>query len=254
MMMKKNRLDHHLVEKGFFKSRAAAQHAIKDGHVIVGGLTALKAASKVAMDCVVEIAPDHHGFVSRGGVKLAHAIHYFNIQVSNKICLDVGASTGGFCDVLLQNNAAKIYAVDVGHGQLHPTIAVNPKIINLEKTNSKTLSRELISEPPDIIVCDVSFISLTKALPKALDLLKPDGCIISLLKPQFELGPERIGKGGIVNANEAEMSALKDEIYQWFLGYGFKGPIGYDSAIIDSPIKGGDGNREFLLCMDKVKL
>lgn len=239
------RLDQHLVEQGLFESRARAQGAIKAGLVRVDGKVVTKVSQTVPHSARVDVDGDLHPYVSRGGLKLEAALRSMEIDPASKICLDLGASTGGFTDVLLRAGAAKVYAVDVGRGQLHEKIASDRRVINLEQTHAKDLSRALIPEMIDVIVCDVSFISLKKALPQALALCGPGARLAALVKPQFEVGPEGIGKGGLVKEGLAELAAK--DIAQWIEREGW-GILG----LIDSPILGGDGNREFLLGAQKT--
>lgn len=239
------RLDQHLVEQGLFESRARAQGAIKAGLVRVDGKVVTKVSQNVPHSARVDVDGDLHPYVSRGGLKLEAALRSMEIDPASKICLDLGASTGGFTDVLLRAGAAKVYAVDVGRGQLHEKIASDRRVINLEQTHAKDLSRALIPEMIDVIVCDVSFISLKKALPQALALCGPGARLAALVKPQFEVGPEGIGKGGLVKEGLAELAAK--DIAQWIEREGW-GILG----LIDSPILGGDGNREFLLGAQKT--
>ena len=238
----KIRLDQALVERGAFVSRARAQGAIKAGLVSVDGRAAGKPSQMVAAASEIAVAGDVHDFVSRGAVKLDAALHSFEIDAKGKACLDLGASTGGFTEVLLRAGARKIYAVDVGRGQLHSSLRDDPRIVNLEKTHAKDLSRSLVPDPIDVIVCDVSFISLKKALPQALALAAPKARLVALIKPQFELGPEKIGKGGIVKVSGDDYRALCDDIAGWLSAEGWR-----TIAIIESPIEGGDGNKEFLI-------
>lgn len=237
----KQRLDAKLVERGAFSSRARAQAAIKAGRVRVGGAIARKASLAIGDETPIVVEGDAHDYVSRGGVKLEAALVAFNIEVADKTCLDLGASTGGFSDALLKRGARRIYAVDVGQGQLHEKIRDDPRVVSFEKTHARDLSRSLIADPIDIIVCDVSFISLKKALPPALSLAAPEACAVALIKPQFEVGPTRIGKGGLVRSQDA-LDAAKD-IEDWLSHLGGWSTIG----LIESPISGGDGNREYLI-------
>lgn len=237
------RLDQYLVEHGAFESRARAQSAIRDGVVTVNGIVADKPATRISNSDKVRIGTGGNPYVSRGGLKLAAALDAFGVDPAGRICLDLGASTGGFSEVLLQRGAAKVYAVDVGTGQLHPRLLGDARLVNLERTHARDLTRALVPDAIDLVVCDVSFIGLRKALPPALALCAAAAAeIVALIKPQFELGPEKIGKGGIVRAGEKEIEALCDEIRQWFEAAGWA-PRG----VIDSPITGGDGNREFLI-------
>ncbi len=234
------RLDQYLVQTGLMESRARAQEAIAAGLVTVNGACATKSSQKVTEDADIAVTGVVHDFVSRGGMKLEAALEHFGFDVSEKICLDLGASTGGFTDVLLRAGAAKVYAVDVGQGQLHEKIAGDPRVVNLEKTHAKELTRDLAPEPIGVIVCDVSFISLKKALPFAFALAAPSCMLATLIKPQFEVGRDGIGKGGLVKEGLAEPCA--QDMVQWVESLGWT-----VCGLIDSPILGGDGNREFLL-------
>lgn len=237
------RLDLYLVEQGFYESRARAQAAIAAGLVKVDGAAAVKPSQKVTGGADIQIEGDVHPFVSRGGVKLDSALRSMEVDPAGKVCLDLGASTGGFCDALLSRGAAKIYAVDVGQGQLHDRIAQDPRVINLEKTHAKDLTARLIPDPIDVIVCDVSFISLKKALPPALALAAPGARLIALIKPQFEVGRSRLGKGGIVRPGIGNTFGVAKSLYDWLNTQPGWKATGY----MESPIKGGDGNREFLI-------
>ncbi|NWG91310.1 MAG: TlyA family RNA methyltransferase [Parvularculaceae bacterium] len=241
-MTARHRLDLLLVERGAFPSRARAQAAIKAGLVRIGGKVLDKPSAEVAADAQLEVSGDVHDYVSRGALKLEAALRAFKIDPSGRICLDLGASTGGFTEALLRRGAAKVYAVDVGFGQLHERIARDSRVVSLEKTHAKDLTRALVPESVDVIVCDVSFISLKKALPFAMALAAPNARLIALVKPQFELGPEKIGKGGRARASDAELDTLTRTLGEWLKGEGWP-PAG----VIESPIEGGDGNREFLI-------
>jgi 23S rRNA (cytidine1920-2'-O)/16S rRNA (cytidine1409-2'-O)-methyltransferase len=242
------RLDQFLTENGFFQSRARAQAAIEAGLVSIDGAPARKASQKAGTGAAVNVDGDVHPYVSRGGVKLDAALTTLEIDPEGKTCLDLGASTGGFTDVLLRAGAAKVYAVDVGHGQLHEKIAFDPRVVNLENTHAKDLTRALIADPIDVIVCDVSFISLKKALPPALALAAPDAKLAALIKPQFEVGRSRIGKGGIVKPCYENSYGVAEDISAWLSGQPGWKTTGY----IDSPISGGDGNKEFLIGAQKT--
>ncbi|MFN0022344.1 MAG: TlyA family RNA methyltransferase [Parvularculaceae bacterium] len=236
------RLDQALVERGHFVSRARAQSAIAAGLVTVNGRARLKPSTSVDAAARLEIAGDVHDYVSRGGVKLQAALDAFSIDPSGRICLDLGASTGGFTEVLLRAGALKVYAVDVGHGQLHPSLLTDARVVNLEKTHAKDLTRALIPDEVSLIVADVSFISLKKALPPALALAGPGAVLVALVKPQFEVGQAGIGKGGLVIDQDAPRR-MASEIAGWLdRQYGYS-PLGQ----IESPIAGGDGNREHLI-------
>lgn len=236
------RLDQFLVEQKLAPSRAKAQELVKSGHVLHNGALARKPAQKVqALDqvCLTGNPPD---YVSRGALKLAAALALFEINPDGCICLDLGASTGGFSQVLLRAGAKKIFAVDVGHGQLHAQIATDPRVINLEKTHAKELGTKLVPEPIQLLVCDVSFISLTKALPPAMALCAGGAACVALIKPQFEVGRAQLGKGGLARPTPENTTGLVQKISNWFVAQGWQ-VIG----TADSPIKGGDGNREFLI-------
>lgn len=239
--MKSPRLDLYLVEQNLAASRARAIAMIRDGLVKVNGVVVRKPATSVALAIDISV-DDHEDYVSRGAKKLAAAIAEFAPPIKGKICLDLGASTGGFSEVLLRAGAEKIYAVDVGSGQLHKRVADDPRVVNLEKTHANTLSRNIIADPIDLVVCDVSFIGLRKVLGFALALAAPRAHVITLIKPQFELGPKKIGKGGIVVASDLEIQALQEEIKLWFREQGWA-----PSKVINSPIEGGDGNKEYLI-------
>ncbi len=241
-MTNSRRLDHLLVERGAFPSRARAQGAIRAGLVLVDGVVAKKPAAAVRAESEIVVEGDVHDYVSRGALKLEAALRAFAVDPAGRICLDLGASTGGFTEVLLRAGAAKVFAIDVGSGQLHPAISGDARVVNLERTHAKDLSAALIPDLVDIIVCDVSFISLKKAIPFAMALASPGAQMIALIKPQFELGPEKIGKGGIVKADEEDLEALPRDIAAWLNAAGW--PL---TGIIDSPIAGGDGNKEFLI-------
>lgn len=241
------RLDAYLVERGHFASRARAQGAVKAGLVSINGKLAEKPSATVPENASVTIDGDAHPYVSRGGVKLAAALDAFGVDPAGRTCLDLGASTGGFTDALLRRGAAKVYAVDVGTGQIHASLAGDARVVSLERAHAKDLSRELIPAPIELLVCDVSFISLKKALPRALALCASPSALVALIKPQFEMGKENIGKGGIVSAAPEDIAAMIDDLKAWIAGEGWR-VIG----VIDSPITGGDGNREFLLGATKA--
>lgn len=237
------RLDQALVERGLFPSRARAQGAIAAGLVRVNGRDAPKPSAIVDQASDIEVLGDVHDYVSRGALKLVAALDAFAIDAAGKICLDLGASTGGFTEVLLRAGAAKVYSVDVGRGQLHPRIALDPRVIALERVHARDLSLSLVPDPVDLLVADVSFISLRKALPPALSLLAPHAAIAALVKPQFEVGPDGIGKGGlVVNAQETG-PRIANDIAAWLCEAARADLIG----VMASPIDGGDGNKEFLI-------
>ncbi|MCR5879968.1 TlyA family RNA methyltransferase [Phenylobacterium sp. J367] len=223
-----------------FDSRAKARAAIEAGGVTVDGRTVAKASDLVAGDAEIA-AVAAHPWVGRGALKLVHALEVWDVTVRDAVVLDVGASTGGFTEVALSRGAARVYAVDVGRGQLHPNLQTDPRVVNLEATDARDLTPELIPEPIDLIVTDVSFIGLAKALPAALALAPPGAALVALVKPQFEVGPERVGKGGLVKDEAARREALDGVA-------AFLATAGWDVlATMESPIAGGEGNREWLL-------
>jgi 23S rRNA (cytidine1920-2'-O)/16S rRNA (cytidine1409-2'-O)-methyltransferase len=239
---RKSRLDIHLVEHGFFSSREQAQRAIMAGEVRVGEAVVDKASVKVGDDAAVSVqAPSP--YVGRGGVKLEGALRHFGISVAGQIALDIGASTGGFTDCLLQQGAKKVYAIDVGHGQLAWKIRNDPRVIVREKLNARVLSRVDIPERIDLCVIDVSFISLTLILPNAFELVTPNGMILALIKPQFELQASEVARGGIVRdaaLHEKAQNKIRD-----FVVNGGHSVIG----LVPSEITGTDGNQEFFVCV-----
>ena len=239
--MKKARLDQLLVARGLAESRARAKAAIEAGGVTVDGAPAKAASQSVSDDAVLAYA-DAHRWVGRGALKLDHALTLWPISVEGRVVLDVGASTGGFTEVCLERGAAKVFAVDVGSGQMHERIASRPRVVNLEQTDARTLDAELIPEAPGLIVCDVSFIGLAKALPAALDLAEPGADLVCLVKPQFEAdGPAGHSKKGVVKDPEARTSAVEG-VRDWLTSIGWT-----VKETTESPITGGDGNVEFLL-------
>ena len=241
-MTKKSRLDNLLVSRGFFPSREQARRAIMAGEVKIGTRVAAKPSDLLAPDEEVVVAAASK-YVGRGGLKLESALDFFRIDVAGKVALDIGASTGGFTDCLLQRGAAKVYAVDVGHGQLAWKIRRNPNVVVLEKLNARFLSREHIPEPVALCTIDVSFISLTLILPNAFELLTPDGVILALIKPQFELERSDVGRGGIVREPELHEKA-KQKIVDFVAGFG-----NVVVGITPSAVSGMDGNQEFFACL-----
>jgi 23S rRNA (cytidine1920-2'-O)/16S rRNA (cytidine1409-2'-O)-methyltransferase len=237
--MTRKRADVALVERGFFASRARAQEAISAGLVTVNGAV-IRKASETVPEAAAITAEQPHPYVSRGGVKLAAALDIFQIDPTDKVCLDIGASTGGFTEVLLNRGAAHVYAVDVGHGQLHPTIAGHARVTNLEGTDARSLNADLIPQAADLLVSDVSFISLKLVLPAAAARLKPRAELAVLVKPQFEAGRDHVKKG-IVRDGAVHRAVCEDM-------RAFVASLGFEvMGLIPSPIEGGDGNREFLL-------
>lgn len=242
--MGRKRADVLLVERGFFESRAKARAAIEAGGVTAAGRPVAKASE--AVDETAEIvAAAAHPWVGRGALKLVHALDAWPIPVAGRIVLDVGASTGGFTEVALARGAARVYAVDVGRGQLHPRLADDARVVGLEGLDARALTIEQVPEAPDLIVTDVSFISLAKALPAALALAAAGAELVALVKPQFEVGPERVGKGGVVKDPAARAEALAG-VRAFLEASGWR-----VQAAAESPIAGGDGNLEFLLWAKK---
>jgi 23S rRNA (cytidine1920-2'-O)/16S rRNA (cytidine1409-2'-O)-methyltransferase len=235
------RADIFLVKHGYARTRAEAQDAIEAGKVFDGGRRVIKSSQRLNETSRIKYERAHP-FVSRGALKLAAALGHFDLSPRGLVCLDLGASTGGFCEVLLMHGAKRIFAVDVGHGQLDPKIAKDPRIVSLERTNARDLSTREISEAPKAIVADLSFISLKLALPNALALAASGAWLVALVKPQFEAGRENIGKGGIVR-DEAVQNAVVADIVGWLP----TNPGWRVLGTLPSPVKGGDGNREFLV-------
>ena len=234
------RADKVLVALGHFDSRAAAQAAIAAGKVRVGGKVVSKPSEKISASARIE-AEAEHPFVSRAGLKLAHALDVFEIDPTGRPCLDVGASTGGFTEVLLIHGAQSVVAVDVGRDQLHPRLRNDPRVTSLEATDARALTKADVDPPPRLIVCDASFISLHKLLEIPLSLAAQDASLIALFKPQFEVGREFVGKGGIVRDTAATARA-EQAFVEWLAERGW-----HVEAQTDSPIKGGDGNSERLI-------
>jgi 23S rRNA (cytidine1920-2'-O)/16S rRNA (cytidine1409-2'-O)-methyltransferase len=235
----KLRLDRLLVERGLAESREKAQALIMAGEVIVNRQRAAKAGQMIAEDAAIEVLA-RPPFVSRGGIKLAAALAHFAIDVTGLVCADIGSSTGGFSDVLLQAGAARVHAVDVGVGQLAWKLRNDPRVVVHEGVNAREMEPALIGEFVDFLTCDVSFISVTLILPAAVRLLQPDGRMVVLVKPQFEVGKGQVGKGGIVRDPELHRAAC-DRVAAAVREFGFT------TEIIDSPILGAEGNKEFLL-------
>jgi 23S rRNA (cytidine1920-2'-O)/16S rRNA (cytidine1409-2'-O)-methyltransferase len=238
----KRRADQLLVEHGLAESRAKAQALILGGLVSCAGRRIDKPGQQFQLDAPLALKGRDHPWVSRGGLKLAHALDHFGISVEDKIALDIGASTGGFTDVLLSRGARLVHAVDVGHGQLAWKLRQDPRVVVHERLNARYLSREHIPEPVDIITCDASFIGLATVLPAPLALASARSELIALVKPQFEAGPDRVGKGGIVRD-----PAIHDEVCERAARWVAAQPGWAVVGIVESPILGPKGNREFLL-------
>ena len=243
MATSKQRLDQLLTARGLYPSREKAQRAIMAGEVRVNDRVVDKPGSQVAGDALVSLQPPDRS-VGRGGHKLEAALREFGVDPAGKVCLDIGASTGGFTDCLLQHGALKVYAIDVGHSQLDWKIRSDPRVVVREKLNARYLAREDIPEPIDLCVIDVSFISLSLILPPAFELLRPDGVILPLIKPQFELRKEEVGRGGVVRDPDLHRRAVEKirVLVSETLGRRWCGSM-------DSPILGGSGNKEFLACL-----
>ena len=239
-----NRLDVELVRRGLFASRNAARAAIEAGKVLVEGAVAVKPAMVVGASTQIE-AEAAHPWVSRGGVKLAHALDVFGVDPAGRACLDIGASTGGFSEVLLARGARRVVAVDVGRDQLHPKLRGDSRLVCLESTDARQLTADMIDEPPSLVVCDASFIGLAKVLGRTLKLAADQAQLVGLFKPQFEVGRAHIGKRGIVS-DGAAIDAAGGELEVWFRQSGWT----VDSWT-PSPILGSDGNPERLFCARK---
>lgn len=240
MSEKLDRADKVLVALGHFDSRSAAQAAIAAGTVSVGGRVLTKASEKISPSAKIEAEPAHP-WVSRAGIKLAHALSLFQVDARDLSCLDVGASTGGFTEVLLANGAASVVAVDVGRDQLHDRLRGDSRVRVLEGTDARDLTAEQLGIMPQLVVCDASFISLHKLLGPPLSLAAENAALIALFKPQFEVGREHVGKGGIVT-DRAATARAEQEFVDWLDARGWA-----VQARADSPIKGGDGNAERLI-------
>lgn len=243
----KQRLDVLLVEKGLFPTREKAKSSIMAGLVKVNGKTVDKAGSEVPAEAVLEVAGPAIPYVSRGGLKLAKAITEFNLNLSGAVVVDIGASTGGFTDCALQHGAARVYAIDVGYGQLDWKLRQDQRVVNLERTNIRYMDNNLIGDEPSHVTVDVSFISLTKVLPKISEFLRDGGQVVTLIKPQFEAGRDKVGKKGVVRDPQVHMDVIKDvTATARELGFSIKG-------LTYSPVKGPEGNIEYLCYMVKSK-
>lgn len=243
--MKKIRLDQLVFDLGLAESRERAKTTVMSGLVFVNGQRADKPGMQVSPDVNVEVKGTALPYVSRGGLKLEKALKVFPIDVNGKVCIDCGASTGGFTDVLLKNGAAKVYSVDVGYGQLAWSLRNDDRVVNMERTNIRYISSEQIPEPLDICVMDLSFISVKLVLPAVCALLKDDAQLVCLIKPQFEAGREEVGKKGVVRDKAVHLSVIESVL-------SFAPTVGMTVMGLDfSPIKGPEGNREYLCYMKK---
>jgi 23S rRNA (cytidine1920-2'-O)/16S rRNA (cytidine1409-2'-O)-methyltransferase len=240
--MTRQRLDVALLERGLVESRAKAQSLIMARRVLVNAKHVDKAGALVAADDDLAIEVLEHPWVGRGGVKLAHALERFAIDVNNKVCADIGASTGGFTDVLLKNGARKVYAIDVGYGQIDVSLRNDERVVNREKVNARYLTAADFEDEIELVTIDVSFISLKLILPAVATFARGD--VVALIKPQFEVGKHDVGKGGIVR-DEAKRAAAVESVVA------FAREIGFDvKGVIESPVKGAEGNVEYLMHAD----
>lgn len=241
-MVEKIRLDQLLVDRGLVESRTRGQALVMAGKVYSETKRLDKAGQKLNPETPLEVKGQDHPWVSRGGQKLAKGLEHFGVDPIAMVCLDVGASTGGFTDVLIQNGAARVYAVDVGYGQLAHKLRTDDRVVVLERTNARHLTAEHVPDDIDLIVCDASFIGLRTVLPAALARAKPGAQVIALIKPQFEVGKDRVGKGGVVRDPELheEVCATLQDWLNGLEGWSVDG-------ITESPIKGPEGNVEFLI-------
>ena len=238
----KTRLDVALVERGLAETRAAAQRLVMAGLVFSGERRLEKAGQGIGPDIALEVRGQPHPYVSRGGLKLAKALDHFAIPVEGRTALDVGSSTGGFTDCLLQRGATRVYSIDVGTNQLAWKLRSDPRVVSMEKTNMRDVTRAQVPDPVDLIVCDASFIGLRTVLPAALALAAPGAHLAALIKPQFEVGKGRVGKGGIVREPE-----LHDEVCETISRWLAEQPGWRMLGVTESPITGAEGNKEFLI-------
>ena len=241
----KERLDVLVFDKGLCRSREQAKALIMEGRVLVDGEREDKPGSRFPADCEITIKGEIRQFVSRGGKKLAKAVKSFDLNLSGRVCMDVGCSTGGFTDCMLQNGALKVYAVDVGYGQLDWTLRNDDRVVCMEKTNIRYLDRDSLDELPDFVSIDVSFISLSKILANIYSLMAEKGEVCALIKPQFEAGREKVGKKGVVRDKKIHEEVIRDV-------YAYCRDAGFSPEKLDfSPIKGPEGNIEYLIYMKK---
>lgn len=243
--MSKERLDVLIVKRGLAPSREKAKAFIMAGVVYVDGQKEDKAGHEFPVDCVIEVRADKMPYVSRGGFKLEKAIEVFDIDLRGKVCMDIGASTGGFTDCMLQNGASKVYSIDVGHGQLDWSLRNDERVVCMERTNVRYIKPDMLDESPSFASADVSFISLTKILPAVWDVLSEGALMVCLIKPQFEAGREQVGKHGVVRDKGVHAQVIE-------MVAGFASDIGFEVLGLDfSPIKGPEGNIEYLLFIRK---
>ncbi len=241
----KQRLDVLVFEKGLAPSREKAKAMIMEGLIFVDGNREDKVGAQIDEAALIEVHGEVMPYVSRGGLKLEKAMKEFNIDLSDMVCMDIGASTGGFTDCMLQNHAAKVFSVDVGYGQFAWKLRQDERVVCMEKTNIRYVTPEQIGELLDFASCDVSFISLTKVLPTAIELLKEDGTMVCLIKPQFEAGKEKVGKKGVVRDPQVHREVIESVLlFAQSIGFGVLG-------LSFSPIKGPEGNIEYLCYLKK---
>jgi 23S rRNA (cytidine1920-2'-O)/16S rRNA (cytidine1409-2'-O)-methyltransferase len=238
----KQRADQMLVARGLVESRTRAQALIMAGKVFSGDRAVAKAGDLLPEDATLSVRGQDHPWVSRGGLKLDHALRHFGLSPSGLTCLDIGASTGGFTDVLLARGAARVHAVDVGHGQLAWKLRSDPRVVVHEKTNARHLTAADVPDPIEVLVCDASFIGLATILPACLALCVPDAWAVALIKPQFEAGPGAVGAKGVVR-DPAVHEAVRERVRSWWSGL----PGWVVLGIEESPITGPEGNKEFLI-------
>ena len=243
--MAKQRVDQMLVDRGLVESRSRAQAMIMAGLVFSGETKIAKPGQQLAPEAALEVRGRDHPWVSRGGIKLAHGLEHFGWDVTDAVAIDVGSSTGGFTDVLLQKGAARVYAVDSGTNQLAWSLRQDPRVIVHEQTSARILTEAHIPEPVDLIVCDASFIGLAKVLERPLRFAGPSGRLLALIKPQFEAGREEVGKGGVVR-DPAVHARVCDEVVAWLSGVGW-----HVAGGTQSPITGPEGNIEFLVAASR---
>jgi 23S rRNA (cytidine1920-2'-O)/16S rRNA (cytidine1409-2'-O)-methyltransferase len=241
MPKKKIRLDLILVEKGLARSRQRARALVMAGRVLVNNQVIDKAGALVLRDDDIALKETDHSYVSRGGLKLAKALQIFEIDIDGFVCLDVGASTGGFTDCLLQSGASRVFAVDVGYGQLAWKLRQDSRVVVIERTNIRHMPAEIIPKPVDLVTIDVSFISLKIVIPAVMQFIKKDAAILALIKPQFEVGKGKVGKGGIVRDSSQHTEVIND-LSEHFLQHGL-----LSRSVIPSPILGSKGNKEFFI-------
>ncbi|MBI3447040.1 MAG: TlyA family RNA methyltransferase [Magnetospirillum sp.] len=241
-MAAKKRVDQLLLDRGLVESRSRAQALVMAGLVYSGDRRVDKPGTSLPEDCALDLKGQDHPWVSRGGLKLAKALAAFALEPKDMVAIDVGASTGGFTDVLLAHGAARVYAVDVGHGQLAWKLRSDDRVVVMERTNARHLNAEQIPEPVDMVVCDASFIGLETVLPAALALARPGAVLVALIKPQFEVGKGRVGKGGVVREPELHAEVC-ERISAWLAAL----PGWRVEGLTESPILGPEGNKEFLI-------